>query len=243
MTVKLKQISKNGYILPFDSHRDRPNLGYIHGEKYSMLIDTGNSPAHLTEMLNEIEKLNLPQPKVALITHWHWDHTFAMHAFNGITIAEKETDLTLTKLKQWQWTPEAMAKRLNSGEECKFCDTHIKIEYDDISEIKVVNADMTFEDHCSFDLGNVTLEVQRIVNPHSEDGVVAYVQEDKILFAGDADTGDFYLLDGGYDKEKYYHYIKTVEQYDYQTYIHGHLEPLSKEGIKEERLNIEEEYL
>src|SRR5699024_9790119 len=114
--------------------------------------------AHLTEMLNEIEKLNLPQPKVALITHWHWDHTFAMHAFNGITIAEKETDLTLTKLKQWQWTPEAMAKRLNSGEECEFCDTHIKIEYDNISEIKVVNADMTFEDHCSFDLGNVTLE-------------------------------------------------------------------------------------
>ena len=46
-----------------------------------------------------------------------------------------------------------MAKRLNSGEECEFCDTHIKIEYDNISEIKVVNADMTFEDHCSFDLG------------------------------------------------------------------------------------------
>lgn len=82
----LTQISPDIYILPFDSHRDRPNLGYIHGEKYSVLVDAGNSEAHLTAMLVAIEETGLPAPKIALITHWHWDHTFGMHAFPGTTI-------------------------------------------------------------------------------------------------------------------------------------------------------------
>lgn len=74
----LSQISPKVYILPFDEEQDRPNLGYIHGDNYSMLIDAGNSPAHLQMMLSEIEKAGLPAPKLALLTHWHWDHTFAM---------------------------------------------------------------------------------------------------------------------------------------------------------------------
>ena len=134
----LSQISPHVHILPFDEERDRPNLGYIHGEDYSMLIDAGNSPAHLEAMLEAVSASDLPAPETVLITHWHWDHTFAMHAFPGLTVAHAKTDSILGTLTEWEWTEEAMAERLRTGEECEFCDTHIKVEYGDIAEIRVV---------------------------------------------------------------------------------------------------------
>ena len=236
----LNQVSPNVYILPFDSHRDRPNLGYIHGQKYSVLVDAGNSAAHLNAMLEAIDEAGLPKPEIALITHWHWDHTFGMHAFSGTTMTHAKTNEILEGITQWQWTPEAMAERLKTGEECEFCDTHMKIEYDDISDIKVVRADIEFDGNLSLNLGNITVEVTPIANPHSNDGAVVFVQEDKVLFAGDADTGDFYELDGGYDADKFYDYIETVDKIPYETYIHGHLAPMTRTEVSALRKEIEE---
>lgn len=239
----LTQISPSVYILPFDSHRDRPNLGYIHGEKFSMLVDAGNSKAHLNKMLEAVEAAGLPKPEIALITHWHWDHTFGMHAFPGTTVAHTETNEILSTVSRWQWTPEAMDERLETGEECEFCDTHIKIEYDDISDIKVVRADIEFDGNLTLNLGNVTVEVTSIANPHSDDGAVVFIQEEKVLFAGDADTGDFYKLDGGYDADKFYDYIEAVDKIPYETYIHGHLAPMTRTEVSVLRKEIAAEEL
>lgn len=239
----LNQISPHVYILPFDSHRDRPNLGYIHGEKFSILVDAGNSKAHLVTMLEAIDAAGLPKPEIALITHWHWDHTFGMHAFPGTTMTHAKTNEILNALTKWEWTPKAMDERLKTGEECEFCDTHIKIEYDNITDIKVVRADVEFDGNLTLNLGSVTVEVTPITNPHSEDGAVVFVQEDKVLFAGDADTGDFYKLNGGYDADKFYDYIKIVDEIPYEIYIHGHLAPMTRTEVSALRKEIEAEEL
>lgn len=239
----LTQISPHAYILPFDSQRDRPNLGYIQGEKFSILVDAGNSRAHLNAMLEAVDEAGLPKPEIALITHWHWDHTFGMHAFPGTTMTHTKTNEILSALTKWEWTPEAMDQRLKTGEECEFCDAHIKIEYDDITDIKVVRADLVFDGNLTLNLGGVTVEVTPIANPHSDDGAVVFVQEDKVLFAGDADTGDFYRLDGGYDAKKFYAYIETVDKIPYETYIHGHLAPMTRPEVSALRKEIEAEEL
>lgn len=235
----LTQVSPNVYILPFDSDRDRPNLGYVHGDNFSVLIDAGNSKSHLETMLDAIKTAGLPEPKLALITHWHWDHTFGMHAFSGTTITHTTTNGILKELTAWEWTEAAMAERLKSGAECEFCHTHMKIEYEDISEIKVVQADVEFSGDLTLNLGNITIEVTPVENPHSEDGAVIFIPEDKVLFAGDADTGDFYKLDGGYDQNKFYSYIKTAESIPYETYIHGHLVPMTPAEVSVFRKEIE----
>ncbi|HBV23482.1 MAG TPA: hypothetical protein DEB42_06845 [Jeotgalicoccus sp.] len=236
----LTQISPHVYILPFDSQRDRPNLGYIHGEKFSILVDAGNSKAHLNAMLEAVYAAGLPKPEIALITHWHWDHTFGMHAFPGTTMTQTKTNEILSILTKWEWTPEAMDERFKTGEECEFCDTHMKIEYDDITDIKVVRADIEFDGNLTLNLGSVTVEVTPIANPHSDDGAVVFVQEDKVLFAGDADTGDFYKLDGGYDADKFYDYVTTVDKIPYDTYIHGHLAPMTRTEVSALRKEIGE---
>jgi len=72
---------------------------------------------------------HLPYPKYALITHWHWDHTFGMHAFNGETIVSSLTNKMLKKMKEYSWDEESVLKRLETKEEIEFAYKCMKKEY------------------------------------------------------------------------------------------------------------------
>lgn len=42
MGQQLKKISDHVWVYTFDSPKDRPNLGYIHGSRMSMAVDAGH---------------------------------------------------------------------------------------------------------------------------------------------------------------------------------------------------------
>ena len=90
--MELKKLSEHIWYMPFEEERDRPNLGYIMGSNRSLAIDAGHSEAHIAEFYDLIRKEGLPLPSLTVLTHWHWDHTFAMHAVNGLTLANKRTN-------------------------------------------------------------------------------------------------------------------------------------------------------
>ena len=232
--MELKKLCDRIWYLPHDSATDRPALGYIQGENYALMIDCGNSPAHLQRFLQELDRHGLPHPKAAIITHWHWDHSFAMCAFEGLTVTCTATDRQLRSMQHWEWTDEAMAQRLRTGEDIEFCDTHIRLEYPDRSVIRVVPADMTFRDTVSFDLGGLHCEARRVGGPHSEDSVAVLIPERRVLFAGDGHTGDFYGLNGGYDQEKLAAYVNMLRSTDFDIYVHGHVPPVSRAEILQE---------
>ena len=232
--MKLKKLCDGIWYLPHDPATDRPALGYIQGKNYALMIDCGNSPAHLALFYQSLDAEGLPHPSTALITHWHWDHTFAMCAFPGRAVACEATDRQLRKIQHWEWTDAAMEQRLRTGEDIEFCDTHIRMEYPDRSVIRVCPADVTFRDAISFDLGGLHCEARRVGGPHSDDSVVVLIPERKVLFAGDGHTGDFYGLDGGYDREKLAAYIEMLQSTDFEIYVHGHVPPVTRAEILRE---------
>ena len=63
--------------MPFEEERDRPNIGYVWGYKRSLAFDAGHSVAHLSEFFGLLQMEGLPLPSLTVLTHWHWDHTFA----------------------------------------------------------------------------------------------------------------------------------------------------------------------
>ena len=61
--------------------------------------DAGHSKAH-TELFYELlKKENLSLPSITVLTHWHWDHTFGMHAVNGLCLANEKTNFYLIEWK------------------------------------------------------------------------------------------------------------------------------------------------
>lgn len=231
--MELKQISDRIFYLPSSPKTDRPVLGYIRGDRYSVMVDSGNSPEHVEIFNQELKKRGLSEPELVVITHWHWDHSFGMSAVKGKVIVNSLTNDQLNKVKEWEWSEEAMAQRLKTGEDIEFCDRCIRLEYPDRSRIKVRTADIIFDRSLVLELGGIHCTLNRIIAPHSEDSTTIYIPEEKVLFVGDADGGDYYHNDGKYDKRKVHELIQYLESLDFSTYIIGHDEPVDKEDALE----------
>lgn len=231
--MKLKQLSERVYYLPSEEETDRPALGYIKGDNYSLRIDAGNSAKHVEKFENAVINMGLKLPDFTAITHWHWDHTFGMHCVSGKTIAGHLTNKKMKEVAQWEWSDEAMLQRLESGEDIEFCDVHIKLEYPNRNEIKVVPADIEFTDELTIDLGGVHCVMKTVGGPHSEDSVIMYIPEEKVLFVGDIDCEDFYN-NYEYDRKKLDDLIKVLEAIDFDIYVLGHAEPQKKEVVIKE---------
>lgn len=229
--MELKKLSDRIYYLPNEEETDRPVLGYINGDKYSLAVDAGNSSKHVEKFYDELKNANLRLPDYSVITHWHWDHTFGMHAVSGKTISGKLTNAKLKEVSAWKWSDEDMKERLGTGEDIEFCDRCIKLEYSDREAIKVVTSDIEFSGRLKIDLGGIHCEIMEINAPHSEDSVLIYVPEERVIFVGDADCGDYYNNGGKYDKDKLEIYIELTKGIDFNTCVLGHDKPESREEV------------
>ncbi|UCC17802.1 MAG: MBL fold metallo-hydrolase [Dehalococcoidales bacterium] len=229
--MELKKISDRIYYLPAEERTDRPILGYIRGDNYSLAVDAGNSSDHIEKLYRELRDLGPRLPDFTVITHWHWDHSFGMHSVSGTTLASHPTNEKLAEVQQWEWTDEAMKKRLQSGEEIDFCDQCIRLEYPDRSKIKVVTAEIEFNGSITFDLGGVSCEIREFTSPHSIDSVLIYVPKERIVFIGDAESGDYYQNNGEYDRAKLTEMIIVLEKIDVDTIMPGHDGPQPKAAV------------
>ena len=73
----------------------------------------------------------------------------------------------LDRVRRWAWTPEAMAARLESGEEIPFCDEKIRLEYPNLSEIRVKRSDLAIAGEKVLDLGGLHCHLIPMDTPHS----------------------------------------------------------------------------
>lgn len=228
--MTLTKISERIYYLINDRETDRPLLGYIKGDKYSLMVDAGNSKKHVEKFNNSLKELNLKLPDYVAITHWHWDHSYGMHSVVGKTIACEKTNEQLKIMSKWQWTDEAMKKRLLTGEDIDFADTNIRKEYKELQDIKVITSDIVFKNKIEMDLGGLTVILKNVISPHSEDSVIVYVPDEKVVFIGDAYGVDYYN-NYEYDSVKLNGLINVLENLDFNICLAGHSEPLSKTKI------------
>ena len=150
--AKLQRISEHVWILPFNSPKDRPNLGYIAGAEKAMAVDAGHSSSHVADFYDAIRAEGLSLPEITVITHWHWDHTFGMHAVNGETMARPETNVRLTEIQAQMRSDPDRKRQFLAG------DPTIRREYAGGVPLKVVTADKIVTQDQTIDLGgNVQL--------------------------------------------------------------------------------------
>ena len=98
--MKLNRLTERVWVYPYEEDRDRPNLSYIRGDRWSLAVDAGHSSEHTREFYHNLEEAGLPLPKMTMLTHWHWDHTFGMHAVHGLTLANKLTNQYLADFRE-----------------------------------------------------------------------------------------------------------------------------------------------
>ena len=221
--MELYKLKDYIYYSDYEEERDRPSIGYILGDNFSVAIDAGHSKEHLDEFYEALKENNLPLPSLTIITHWHWDHSFAMHCINGLSIANKRTNQYL----------KDFIKNRSEENDYKFLhlDPSITKEYLN-QELIVVPCDIEFEKELVIDLGNTKLKLFEAVSSHTDDSTLIYLEKEKVLFFGDAMSGVFptWIRDPKLRDEFY----NTINKLDVEYCLGGHWKPFKKEELLKE---------
>ena len=125
------QLTPRVWYTPPVETGDRPALGLAAGRDATLLIDGGNSPAHVKQLLTAAESLPIPPIQSLCLTHWHWDHTFGAASTGLPVTACRATAEKLDWMRGLSWTDEAVAQRVAEGTEMEFCRENILIEWPD----------------------------------------------------------------------------------------------------------------
>ena len=225
--MNLNRLTERIWVYPYEQRRDRPNLSYIRGDRWSLAVDAGHSADHTREFYKALEEAGLPLPQLTVLTHWHWDHTFGMHAVHGLTLANERTNRHLADFKD----------RLEKEGAGFFLAMHdsIRREYENGGPVVVTGADLVFRGEMLLDAGNCPVRIFETEAPHTDDSTLVEIPDDRILILGDSTGGVF--PDGAMDRTLADKLAETVQKIGPEICLTGHWTPLSREEVVQDLRN------
>jgi glyoxylase-like metal-dependent hydrolase (beta-lactamase superfamily II) len=227
----LNKLTERVFYMPQEEKIDRPLLGLVCGNKYSLIIDAGTSPKHAGEFMLHVSEMKAIPARYVAITHFHGDHVFGIAAMNLPTIGHHKTQEKIKEIQQLPWDDESLAERVRLGLESQFTFDCIKAEIPDRNELVIENLDIIFDSSIEVDLGGVTCIIENIGGTHTEDSCLIYIPEEKVLFMGDCIYGRRFKGAYGYTKAELEIMVDRLKKYDAEHYLVSHMEPQTKEQM------------
>ena len=196
-----ERISENVYWFQSEVYA-QVTAGVVSGPQWAVVIDTLALPDETLGMREFIEhELGVPA-RYVINTHYHADHAWGSCFFPGATVIAHARCRDL--LAERGLPSLEVARKQNAA----------------FRQVKIVLPHLTFES------GQVNLRVGKknlILMPaagHSEDGISVLVEEDRVLFAGDAFMPLPYIVDG--DLEEIASSIKKIGRMGLENIVQGH---------------------
>jgi cyclase len=176
--------------------------GAVAGSQWAVVIDTLALPDETLGMREFIEhELGLPV-RYVINTHYHADHAWGSCFFPGATvIAHARCRALLAE----RGIPSLEAARKQNAA---------------FRQVKIVLPHLTFDsDQLNLRVGKKNL-VLLPVTGHSDDGIGVLVEEDRVLFAGDAFMPLPYIVDG--DVDEIASSIRKIGRMGLENIVQGH---------------------
>ncbi len=148
------------------------NAGMIVGEKAVMVVDTLISEKEGERLLIDIRKVTQLPIRYVVNTHYHLDHAWGNCAFDkkGVEFIGGNGAAELAKNEGEKALKNASAYGL-TGKQMRG------------TEIRA--ADLSLDKPQTMDLGGVNVQLIPLLHGHCKDNLIAWVAEEKTLFAGD----------------------------------------------------------
>ncbi|WP_151733611.1 MBL fold metallo-hydrolase [Paenibacillus tengchongensis] len=228
MEHRFEQLTPHILLMHAEHDTDRPVLAAIGGRQRTLLMDGGNSPSHARLFQKELAGRGLRQPDLMALTHWHWDHSFGIAAWNVPVLAHREAADTLAGLAGLDWSDECLQRLVEAQTISEASAEHIRLEYGDKRDIRILPPDIVFTGRLTVQLGGVTCELVHVDSDHSPDSCILYVREDRTLFLGDALGPAVYGGPRRYNGARFLRLLETVYGYDADWFVESHGVPMSR---------------
>jgi glyoxylase-like metal-dependent hydrolase (beta-lactamase superfamily II) len=191
--------------------------GVIAGPQWAVVIDTLALPEETLAIREFVEHELGVQVRYVINTHYHADHTWGNCFFPGATIISHA--LCRQFLAEKGQPALDAARRQNQA----------------LRQVKIVLPQITFaHGEMSLRVGKKNLTITP-ASGHSNDGVSVLVEEDRILFAGDAFMPLPYIVDG--DIDDIIASIKKISRMGLENIVQGHGDIILRGGEGESQLS------
>lgn len=218
----LNKLSNTIYYLSNQDNNERPTLGLVCGDSYSLIIDSGNSPQHAKDFLLEIEKLNVPPVKYVVITHAHWDHFLGMNEFDATVIVNNQTNEIIKEWQSFSYDDRSLKSNVNTNQMSAMCMNIVQTDMPNRDSFKLKSPDVIFEKTLTIDLGNKVCILEKIKSTHSEDSTVIYIPDEKVVFLGDCAYGTTTNSLFHFKQSLLLPMIKDIQKYNAEMFLLGH---------------------
>lgn len=207
-----ERVSDNVYWFQSEVYA-QVTAGAITGPQWAVVIDTLALPDEAVEMRSYIEETLGVPVRYVINTHYHADHAWGNCFFPGATVISHAI------------SREIMLEKGNASLEA------VKKQNPLFKQVKLVEPHMTFSE------GSLTMRIGKktlILSPmpgHSVDGISVLVEEDRVLFAGDAFMPIPYVVDGNPDDLAAS--IKRIGKMGLENIVQGHGDIILRGEIEE----------
>jgi cyclase len=199
--IQRERVADNVYFFQSEMYA-QVTAGAIIGPNWAVLIDTLAIPDESLEIRNFLERELTVPVRYLINTHHHADHSWGNCFFPGATVIAH----TLCREKLAHEGVEALRSAA--------------VQSPSFRQVRIVLPHITFDENfLSLRVGKKTLTLMPLPGP-SVDNIGILVEEDRILFAGDAFMPLPYVVDG--DVEEQVTSLKKIAKMGLENIIQGH---------------------
>ena len=204
-----ERVSDDVYVFTSELYA-QVTAGLIVSPDGAAVIDTLAFPSETAEILNTVQRLNVPV-RYVINTHYHADHTYGTSLFKGAqVIAHRKCRDLLDTIGR---ASLQAAKADNPA----------------LEKLDLILPDMIFSrGQLELHLGKKTLTLTHSPG-HSPDSITVLVKEDRILFASDTMMPLPYFVDG--DVDEIYKSIQAIPPLGLENIVQGHGEVILRGEI------------
>jgi glyoxylase-like metal-dependent hydrolase (beta-lactamase superfamily II) len=178
---KTIKVSEHVYAIPDGRINLVPNIGIIVGSRATLIVDAGMGPKNGETVLRELAKVNKNAALYFTTTHFHPEHMTGGQAFPANTIVIRPK-MQQEEVERKQ--PEFIRNFSRRTPEMKAL----------LQDVRPRPPDIVFDREAKLDLGGVTVRLLWLGPAHTRGDEFVFVEEDGVLFTGDAVINRFFPI-------------------------------------------------
>lgn len=199
--VQRERVAENVFSFQSEVYA-QVTAGAVIGPNWAVVIDTLALPEETLNIRDFLEQELQVPVRYVINTHYHADHSWGNCFFPGATV------IAHRQCREWLDT-----RGRSSLEEARQHSTEYR-------SVKIVLPQLTFDQgSMSLRVGKKTLSMMPLPG-HSDDGIGVLVEEDRVLFAGDAFMPLPYIVDG--DIDDMIASLKKISKMGLENVVQGH---------------------